>query len=305
MNVWNKVLLGLIVVLLIPLAYFGLVALKTHKHWRDTANKIEARIPVVTKEIERIEFGDPTDPKVESLQSVRVELYKYLVNRGRVWRNCAFQQADPQKGEYRASIDKPDPHELAAGAIVYVFDEAAVKDGGCFLGEFKVGGVDKKVATLSPTMRLGPKAAARLAAGKGSWTICEVMPNDVLDGKQENRRDFYVLLKEVDRQETMLLDDVVTAQRHKAYMDVAIEDAKKQQLFHQEERATLLAELEKAKAERAAALAHEQTLAGRFADLKAKMDQLIQDNRATAEEIGRIQASLIRQVDRRTAAVAK
>jgi chromosome segregation ATPase len=182
-------------------------------------------------------------------------------------------------------------------------------------------------------MRLLPRADARLASRKGSWTICEVMPNDMRevfagmteqqlravvpasvvdeyltdgrDGKQRKLRDYHVLLKELDRQETVLREDRETAKRHNDYMQAASKDAKQHQLFDQDERAALMAELDRAKKERAAAVAHEQSLQKELAALTAKISQLIEDNRATAEEIGRMQSEMIRQVDRRTAAVAK
>jgi len=334
MNIWNKVLLGLIIVVLLPLFYFSAVALKTHKHWRAAANRIEKQLPLLEQEIDTLKFGDPDKNNGECLQSVRFELYKYLANRGRVWRDCAFQGREGNV--VSVSVDKPDPHGVAPHMVVYVFDELSSQQGGCFLGEFKVNAVDKKVVTLEQTMRLTPRAMERIKAAeqaKGKpllWTLREVLPSDthevfagikeeqlratlpasVVDeyltdgkeGKVRALRDYYVQLKELDRQITVLLEEVESATRDEQYMQAALADAKKQQLFRQDERAALTAQLNRMKEERKASLAYEQSLQRELADLEAQMGQLVEDNRAVAADIAQMQAKMIRQVDRRTAA---
>ncbi|HLA85220.1 MAG TPA: hypothetical protein VJL29_10530, partial [Thermoguttaceae bacterium] len=336
MNIWNKVLLGLIAVALLPLVYFSLVALKTHEHWRSVAVKIEKQIDpndpnALPAQIEKIKYGDPADESVESLQSVRIALYKYYVNRGRIWRNCAFQGVKGD-GVLVGVKAPPEALEIVPDMVLYAFDEASPAQGGCFLGEFKVSGVNKDGGQvqvgLEPTMRPLPKALERINSGKGTWTLCEVMPNDahgvfagmtkeqlqailpaavvdeyLADGKEgmeRKLRDYHVLLKEIDRQETLLLQELESATRHEQYMRLALEDAKRQERFSQAERASLTAELSKSAAERKAALAHEESLDRELKELAAKAAQLIEDNHKVAEEIGAMQSKMTRQVDRRT-----
>jgi hypothetical protein len=334
MNIWNKVLLGLIAVVLLPLVYFSLLALKTHQHWRSVANKIEAKLQVVGDEIQDIQFGSPKEGG-DNLQNTRIELYKYYVDQGKIWRNCILQgQAN---NEVKVALSKPDPKGLRADLVVYAFDEAPIAQGGCYLGEFKVNAIDDKEGkwmTLEPTMRLQPRAIDRIKSGKGGWTLYAVLPNDMhepfaslekngplraalpaavldeylTDGKNHQvrqLRDYYVLLKELDRQETVLLEDVDATTRHEQYMQAATADAKKQELFQQDERTALTAQLTRMQTERDAAVAHEQSLGNELKQLETKIAQLIEDNRAVATDIARMQETMLRQVDRRSAVAAK
>ncbi|MBN1589780.1 MAG: hypothetical protein JW888_09715 [Pirellulales bacterium] len=335
MNIWNKVLLGLIAVMLLPLFYFSMVALKTHEHWRTAAKKLEAKRDMLQKEIPIIKYGDPNREDPECLQSVGIELHKYLVNRGRIWRKCVFQGGfDPKTNKVVVRVDKPAPHKIAAGMVVYAFDEAPASQGGCFLGEFEVKDIiDKTQIGMVPTMRLSPQAKARLVAGKGLWTLDEILPqdardpfvgltreqlaamipaevvdeyaNDGQDGKERPLRDYHVLLKEFDRQETILIEEIATAQRHLQQMVEARDDAERQKHFRQNEIVSLKTELNRAKHERKAALAHQQSLTDELAKLEAKMAQLVKDNQRIVQEIGKMQSEMIRQVDRRTAVVAQ
>jgi len=333
MNIWNKVLLWLIGLALLPLLYFSLVALRTHQHWRSVANKIESQLPGLEDEIQMLKFGDPADEDSKSLQSVRIEMYKYLVNRGHIWRGCTFQRSEGS--EVSVGIEKPDPHGITPHMVVLVFDEAPIEEGGCFLGEFKVNAVDKNQVTLEQTMRLTPRAIARIQASEQikdkpvRWTLREVMPNDMREpfakmteeqlramlpaavvdeyltdgknGKERLFRDYHVLVKEMDRQETVLLEEVESATRHEQYMNGALADAKKQELFRQDERAALTADLNRMKAERTATLAHEESLSRELAALEAQIKQLTADNRAVAAELAKMQSKILEQVDRRTA----
>ncbi|NLE37600.1 MAG: hypothetical protein GX621_06200 [Pirellulaceae bacterium] len=334
MNIWNKVLVGLIAVMLLPLFYFSAVALKTHQHWRSVANKIEERLPKLEQEIESLRFGGAGVEEGEHLNAVRVRLHEYLVNRGRIWRNAKFQGGEG--GEYRVAVEVPNPHGITLNKTLYVFDQPREGERGCFLGEFKVNAVVEKdpLITLVPTMQwMSSAAQERLKSGTGLWTLCEVMPKDMLiafegmteeearallpasvvdeylasgkEGNERKLRDYFVLLKELDRQRAVLIEEHETAKRHEAFMRAATEDATKNQLkFRSDERADLMTEQDRVKAELDAALAHRQSLEEELAQVEAKIIQLIADNRATAEEMARIQAELVRQVDRRTEVVA-
>lgn len=331
MNIWNKVLLGLIAVMLLPLFYFSLVALRTHEHWRSAAKKIEAQLPGLEEEIQTLKYGDPLRPDLESLQSLRIEMYKYLVNRGGLWRNCVFQRREGN--EISVGVEKPDPHGIAPESILLVFDEASMPEGGCFLGEFKVKGVDKNQVTLEPTMRLSPKALERILASEQIkdkpvlWTLREIMPNDMREpfakmdeeqlraalpaavvdeylgdgknGKERPFRDYQVLIKGLDHQWTVLLEELEEAKKHEQYMKSALADAKKQELFRQDEIAALTAKKKRMETEAKSALGYEESLAAELKSLEATIAQLAKDNQAVAAELAKMQAKMLRQVDRR------
>ena len=44
MSIWNKILIGLIIVALLPFFYMAARTLKTHQHWREKAQAFEEQI---------------------------------------------------------------------------------------------------------------------------------------------------------------------------------------------------------------------------------------------------------------------
>jgi hypothetical protein len=322
MNIWNKVFVGLIIVASLGLFYVSMMTLKTHKYWRTSVNQHEKRLAELPKEIETLKYGQA--PGDDSLQTRRIALYKELIDRGRVWYDCAPQQVNPQTGEVRVTVAKPAPHGIAVKTVLYVF-EAPGKPGGRFLGEFKVAAADPLL--LAPTMTMVPDELKRLQESKGPWTLRELLPNDspevfaglneqqlkeilpagmveeVLndgkDGKQRQLRDFLVLLKQFDRQRTALADRFQTATRHKAALDAAVADAKKQVQLRQNELAALKVELKDMEQQRDEAVAFEQAIEKQIASHKAEIAELIKTSRAVADEIAQAQSKALEIVDRR------
>jgi hypothetical protein len=269
---------------------------------------------------------------VPCLESVQVELYDYLIDRGRVWRNCVFQGG--KDNNYAVNIDKyannTDVEKaFPANRLLYVFDEGDANGGGCFLGEFKISQVDKdnKRIILTPTTDwMSKEATARIKSNKGLWTMFEIMPKDmhiafedmteeerkalpasIIDdylaqGRKRQLRDYYVLLKSLTEQRTELVHRCEVAKRNRDRMLVAEKDAtEKQLIFRQNERATLIAERDRMQAEEKAAKTYLETVQQSLATVRAKIDQLISDNRVVAKEMAKIQSELVRRVDQRTA----
>ncbi|MCX7425128.1 MAG: hypothetical protein NTW96_05805 [Planctomycetia bacterium] len=333
MSIWNKVFIGLIIVASLGLFYVSMQALKTHKYWRTSANAHELRLAELPKEIENLKYG--TEVAGGSLQALRIELYKELIDRGRVWYNAMPQQVNPQTGEVRVGIEKPAPHGIKLKTVLYVFEATGPKAGGRFLGEFRVKEVAEKtaLAVLEPSMTMVPEELQRLQESKGPWTLRELMTNDTHEvfaglteqqlkeilpagaveevlndgknGKVRQLRDFLVLLKQFDRQRTALMEKHQTALRHKQDVEAAVADAKKQVQFRQDELAALKTEEADMNRQRDAALAHEKALIEQLESQKTKIAKLIDESRAVADEIAKAQFHALEVVDRRAAVASQ
>lgn len=183
MSIWNKVLLGLIIVAVLPFAYFGARTLQTHKHWKGLAQSYEKKVDETEKRNEVLELGNPADPAVKGLDQVRLELHKLLVDRGRIWRDVTPVKVE-QTGKATVAIELPEPHGIGDRTVLYVFEQ----DGGRYLGEFKVTAINDKQVELEPTRPLTDpvllangtpvQPLAVLGQSKGPWILCDLMPVD-------------------------------------------------------------------------------------------------------------------------------
>ncbi|MFC1597487.1 hypothetical protein ACFL5Q_06065 [Planctomycetota bacterium] len=178
MNIWNKVLIGLIIVASIALFILSARALKTHQHWRDQIAALEEELAA---ELES------QVAKVAEVRQLTVEMHKETVDRGRVWYGCQpqVQQATATTGEVVVVTDFPDPNRIEAQTILYVFDQLFVHEGGAYLGQFTVaaiGGQNNRQLQLQPTMRMSQADLGRVqqaASRQGAlWALYEIMPVD-------------------------------------------------------------------------------------------------------------------------------
>jgi len=183
MSIWNKVLIGLIIVASLGFFYMALRTLKTHQHWRENAQRHEKKIRQFQEDsrqlVEGAGEGEAYQPGIERL---RLDLNKLLVDRGRVWTDCK-PQAGPQTPQTGLVSVATDPRGIAPKTVLYVFEGTDVRQGGRYVGEFKVVKVDEanKLLDLQPSMKLTPAELQRLAAstaGKAPWIMYEVMPAD-------------------------------------------------------------------------------------------------------------------------------
>ena len=105
-----------------------------------------------------------------------------LIDRGRVWHNCTAKivKVAKEKGTVDVSVaaDSSNPDSLAnkGNFVVYAFEETGIKEGGRYLGEFRVSiGPDKQPLLQSATM-MTPREIERLNSTKGPWVLYEQMP---------------------------------------------------------------------------------------------------------------------------------
>lgn len=185
MSIWNKVLVGLIFVASIAFFYMAARTMKTHQHWRELAKKFERRIDQVHKDNVKLFEGkeNPNDLSEMGVRQLRMELNKLLVDRRRAWFQCsprAKLNRQEGTGEIVITTDQPDPNGIAVGTVLYVFEEADVRQKGRYLGEFKVSKADEqqKSVTIVPTSRLTPRELKRLGEAKQPWEMYELLPRD-------------------------------------------------------------------------------------------------------------------------------
>ena len=324
MNIWNKVFVGLIIVISLVFFYFSAQVLKTHEYWRSSANKHEKRIVQLEDEVVALR------PALLKMQS---GVYKALIGRGRVWYNCEPQMADAAIGSVRVTTVFPDPHGITDKTILAVFDENEIKTGGRYIGQFVVQQVDEenKQIGLVPSRTLRAAALKRLVASRGPWTLCEIMPADdhdvfaemtpekieqiipqttldeyIKDGKdgyERKLRDYQFLFDTFDRQRSMLIEARNTAAANKGLMDAAVSDARVQVQFRQAEITALRKKLTEMTRQRDIVLAHQKSLEAAVANRTEKIESLTKRNRRLAAQIAKDQLEAVRRVDIRTASV--
>jgi hypothetical protein len=183
MSIWNKVLIGLIIVASLGFFYMALRTLKTHQNWRQKAHQHQVKIEQVREESRRLVEGTGENEAYQpGIERLGLDLAKVLVDRGRVWRDCK-----PQAGQQTAQTGlvsvATDPRGIAPKTVLYVFEGTDVQKGGRYVGEFKAVKVDEanKLLELAPSMQMTPAELQRLtasAAGKAPWIVYEVMPVD-------------------------------------------------------------------------------------------------------------------------------
>ncbi|MEA1950553.1 MAG: hypothetical protein U9N87_04165 [Planctomycetota bacterium] len=333
MNIWNKVFVGLIIVVSLVFFYFSVQVLRTHEHWRSSAKAHDKKIVQLDDEIEEIRYGVKDDADQPGLLKMQSAVYKSLIGRGRVWYNCKPQMADPKIGAVRVTTDFPDPHGITDKTVLAVFDENKPNAGGRYIGRFVVKQVDetKKLVGLVPSRPLRPAALKRLAASRGPWTLCETVPSDnheifagmtpegleqilpkvtldeyVKDGKDDferKLRDYRFLFDTFARQRAIMTEAYNSAAANKGLMDEAVADAKVQVQFRQAEITALGKELAEMTRQRDIVLAHQKSLEAEIADRTKAIEELTKSNRELAAQIAKDQLEAVRRVDTRTASI--
>jgi hypothetical protein len=138
MSIWNKVLVGLILVASLAFFYLAMRTLQTHKHWRE----------LVRDHIEGTGEGPAYRPGIdwyrtnaeelqEQIEAKTLELRILLAQRGRVWANCRPRVDAGTKQTGLVAVDTSG-RGIAEKTVLYVFDESHVQQGGRYVGEFKV-----------------------------------------------------------------------------------------------------------------------------------------------------------------------
>jgi hypothetical protein len=181
MSIWNKVLMGCIVVASMVFFYMAARTVKTHKYWGEQAREYQKLISQAREQSRLLREGDGTWMGIAKAQN---QLHKLVIDRGRAWFNCTPTQGNAS-GQVSVSIEMPAgdadaaaSREILAGTVLYVFEKEDRQKGGQYLGEFKVTGVGKKDVQLEPLRKFTDAELQRVGKSKGPWVMYDTMPAD-------------------------------------------------------------------------------------------------------------------------------
>lgn len=179
MNIYGKVLIGVILVAGLGMFYLATRNLKAHQEQMSRAQQIQQQLESVQAENEILrEGGSLAGQDIPGIRKLRVGLNGLLVDRGRVWSGAQRDQVDPQTGSVGVTVPKADPNSpltVQDKMVLYLFEDI---QGGVYLGEFKVEGVADAQVQLTPTMSLSPRQVQRIVGSQATWSLYERMPAD-------------------------------------------------------------------------------------------------------------------------------
>ena len=180
----------------LPVATYTAIALKTRTEWSKLGAGLEKQVADKEKEAFALREGNPEVANPEALTFLRGaqgEVFRILINRGRVWRGCSLANVNVQASTLKFTTVPPQPGEpgppgLEVRNVVYLFKEVNVQSvfndepryaPAVYVGEFQVTEVADLDVTVSPTLPLDAQQASHLAPGGDvRWTIHEKMPTD-------------------------------------------------------------------------------------------------------------------------------
>lgn len=174
---------------------FGAMVLKTHQNWRTEVQKMEKDLELQQKITEDVQFGDVTKVAQEpNLRSVKADIARTLLDRGRVWRNCQAGNFDGTSvtvttaapgiaPDPMAAAPAAKPNNIEAKAVLYAFKELPDANNTMFLpsvylGEFTATAVTESSVTLAPTIPLDAEQLQQLRTNDSTWVLYEVLPVD-------------------------------------------------------------------------------------------------------------------------------
>lgn len=172
---------------------YAAMTLKTRTAWIKLHDSLEKQLATTQEELQKVSRGDLKDveDKTPSVLSLREELARMAIDRGRVWRNC--QPQIDQRGviNLRTSpIEDPaapapagpkKKNNIQAKTVLQVFREGRATEEGplvplSYIGEFKATAVTDETVTLEATM---PDLTANVrAAATSTWALYETCPVD-------------------------------------------------------------------------------------------------------------------------------
>jgi hypothetical protein len=308
MSIWNKVLVGLIIVVAAAMFVFAARALKAHTYWGESVTLYEAKIAEVDKDKQLLVDGSEADGK-PGIRQLKQEVEQMVVGRGRVWRNSQPKVVQP--GGAMVVTQLAAPHKDAVKTQLFVFEEPAGQGTGAYLGEFTVAAVAGQQWQLQPVRPMSAAEFARLQKSRGPWSLYEVMPGEPIEPaagaqpKPDQTVDYHVLFNDFYRQRAELQD--LTKATTDDVQTVEASDAAARQFLDlvNKDIASTKDEVKAMQAEHVLVAKHREALEAKLAQLKDAVEKTDQSNRAAAGELARLQLEASRRIDERTRKVAQ
>lgn len=175
MSTWNKVLVGLIIVMTLVYAYLAAKAFKRQEELRASIASDRAQLEGLEQQNRVALEGEEGNPGTIDLD---VALNNAVASRGRIWENAAAVVNDD--GTVTVTVAAPTPHQINSNLTLFVFDAPGDPGLGKYLGEFKVTAVAENQVTLAPALKPTAAEQERLTAASGrGWTLYDLMPLDI------------------------------------------------------------------------------------------------------------------------------
>jgi len=210
---WSQTLLVICVELAgVGVLFLGAETVRTHHILRKDIPQLEKNVVAAEKQNEVLIHGSGDTPGVLDLEH---QLQMISRDRGRVWRRVMPVGEVGNDGQIEVEITQPKPHGLAAGAIVFAFedsgqipqatddseefddsdefseeevpadegeevaaDAAAPAGNRQYLGEFRVVEATETGVALEPVLLINQRTGQRLVDSQGPWSLYEAMPTD-------------------------------------------------------------------------------------------------------------------------------
>jgi len=172
---------------------YAAMTLKTRAAWMKQNDNLEKQVATVEDELMKVSRGDPNDVEVRtpSVFSVREELGRTIIDRGRVWRGCIpairggviMVQTSPPPDPNNPTPTPPKKNNIQQKTILHLFREASKGEGNpvvpaAYIGEFRVTQATDVAVQLEPTMPLSAEQQASATAPGSTWAMYEVCPVD-------------------------------------------------------------------------------------------------------------------------------
>ncbi len=326
MSIWNKVLIGLIIVAMLPGYYLASRTLKTYSYWGELVNKGEKRIAATEKEKQELIAGSPAGPGIRQLKA---DLERITFNRPRMWKDCAATVSlRGQSPSAKLTLDA-DTHGLTEKQAVYAFTQADANEGGAYLGVFKVTKAAKgsKDVTVETAYPLSDAAMKRLKEAKGPWVLYEQLPQDTQDAfaktanKEENGveeaapaeaakpkedrplNDYAFLFDWYRTQDAAYVDRIESGVRDKELLESTLADVKKHVEFYGSEIGSLKKTAQVVSEEDGVISGHLTQLRKTYEGVRKTISDFLTENKAMAGAIAKMQLEAARRVNERTASV--
>ncbi len=183
MSIWNKVFLGLTILVAVAFFVAAARALAARDYWGESIKLHEEAIAALAKDRQLLVDGNPAETKPgyqEGLRRVKEDVHRLLIGRGRVWRNLMPSGMKAETGEVTVMTPFPAPHKDAKTAQMFLFEDPTAQTPGAYLGEFSVAGVDNQRWQLKPVRSLTEGERQQLGQSmqkRATWSLYEAMPS--------------------------------------------------------------------------------------------------------------------------------
>jgi len=337
MSIWNKILLGLILIASLGFFHAAARTVKTYQYWANKANDFEGILKKRNAEIVALRTADhqhPLEDKTIGIQQLRIDLGRVLANRGRIWTKCEKQKAATvPSGIMEVKVSAEESAAFTDKMLLYVFEEREDQSPGKYLGEFHVKAVSDKQVVLASTTQMVSSLSKHVTESKSPWVLYEMMPTDeyeafmnlsedqknwfanlpedqkkwASDDKKSERplRDYLEIFRICEMHRTLFADRWESARRDLSYLEAASLEAQNLEALAEKEKTQVTKELQRANAELTAVANLFANRKSMLAVYQTSVQEAIANNLKYAQEIAKLQKDAADKIDSRMRSMAQ